>query len=46
MMGDLDSMHDKLLEAYTEIMLLQGIDLEKLAVESGESVQPTGHLKI
>lgn len=46
MMDDLEDMHQQLLEAYKAIMLLQGIDLEKLAAEQGDSAQPAGHLKL
>ncbi|WNO10500.1 hypothetical protein [Teredinibacter sp. KSP-S5-2] len=33
MIDDLEGMHDQLLDAYKALMLTQGIDLEKLAVE-------------
>lgn len=46
MMNDLEVMHDQLLDAYKAVMLLQGIDLEKLAVEQSGSAQPSGHLKL
>jgi hypothetical protein len=46
MMKDLESMHDKLLEAYKAVMLLNGIDLDKLIAEHGNRPQPAGHLPI
>ena len=46
MLGDLNSMHDQLLDAYKAVMLLQGIDLEALATEEGDAPQPAGHLRI
>jgi len=42
MMDDLDSMHSKLLEAYKAVMLLSGVDLDRVVVET----LPTGHLPI
>jgi hypothetical protein len=46
MMQDLASMHDKILEAYKAIMLLSGVDIEKLAEERGDSPYPSEHLPI
>ncbi len=46
MMKDLESMHEKLLEAYKAVMLLSGVDLDKLVAEHGNAPQPTGHLPI
>jgi hypothetical protein len=46
MMKDLESMHDKLLEAYKAVMLLSGVDLDKLVAEQGNVPQPRGHLPI
>ena len=46
MIQDLESMRDKLLEAYKAVMLLSGVDLEKLIAEHGNAPQPTGHLPI
>jgi hypothetical protein len=46
MLEDLESMHDKLLEAYKAVMLLSGVDLDKLVAEHGNAPQPTGHLPI
>jgi hypothetical protein len=46
MINDLNNMHDQLLEAYKAVMLLQGIDLEKIAAEQSDQSQPSGHLKI
>ena len=46
MLDDLEKMHDIILDAYKKLLLLDGIDLEKLA-ENSESVSlPTGHVKI
>lgn len=44
MMQDLESMHDKLLEAYKRLLLLSGIDIEKSLAEGDDAWQPTGHL--
>jgi len=46
MMKDLESMHDKLLEAYKAVMFLSGVDLDKLVEEQGNAPQPIGHLPI
>src|SRR5690606_23732080 len=46
MMKDLESMHDKLLEAYKAVMLLAGVDLDKLVAGQENTLQPTGHLPI
>ncbi len=46
MLKDLESMHDKLLEAYKAVMLVSGVDLDKLVTEHGDAPQPTGHLPI
>ena len=46
MMADLESMHDKLLEAYKAVMLLNGINLDELVAEHGNRPQPVGHLPI
>lgn len=46
MMKDLESMHDRLLEAYKAVMLLSGVDLNMLVAEHGNAPQPTGHLPI
>lgn len=46
MIQDLEAMHEKLLEAYKAVMLLSGVDLDKLVVEHGDSPQPSGHLPI
>jgi len=46
MLKDLESMHDKLLEAYKAVMLLNGIDLDELIAEHGNRPQPAGHLPI
>lgn len=44
MLQDLEAIHDTLLRAYKAVMLLSGIDLDKLAV--GEYTLPTGHVAI
>lgn len=46
MLKDLQSMHEKLTEAYKAVMLLNGTDLDKIAAESGDVQLPTGHLPI
>jgi len=46
MMKDMESMHDKLLEAFKAVMLLSGVDLDKPVAEHGDTPQPTGHLPI
>jgi len=42
MMKDLESIHDTLLDAYKAVMLLSGIDLDKITIAS----QPTNHVPI
>ena len=46
MLRDLETIHEDLLEAYKAVLLLSGVDIEKLAVEYGERLLPTGHLRI
>lgn len=46
MVQELESMHDKLLEAYKAVLLLTGVDLDKLVAEHGNAPQPTVHLRI
>jgi hypothetical protein len=46
MMKDLESMHEKLLDAYKAVLQLLGIDLDKLTLEQGDALQPKGHLPI
>ena len=46
MLRDLEVIHDILLEAYDAVLLLSGVDLEKLVAEHGDSALPTGHLPI
>jgi hypothetical protein len=46
MLEDLDRIHEILLEAYKAVMLLSGIDLEKLVVEQGNTPEPAGHLPL
>lgn len=45
MLGDLEAIHDDLLEAYKAILLLSGVDIEKL-IEMGDTTLPIGHLPI
>ena len=46
MLCDLEAIHEELLEAYKAVLLLSGVDLEKLVAEPGEIPLPTGHLLI
>ena len=46
MLRDLQAIHEDLLEAYKAVLLLSGVDLEKLVREFGDSPLPTGHLPI
>lgn len=46
MLQDLEMVHDKLLNAYKAVMLLSGIDLDKLAAEQGDASHPSIHLPI
>ncbi|MDM0010896.1 hypothetical protein QTH87_00460 [Variovorax sp. J22P168] len=46
MIQDLESMHNKLMEAYKAVMLFSGVDLDKLVADSGNTPQPIGHLPI
>jgi len=46
MLKDLQAMHDKLLEAYKAVMLLNGTDLDKLVAENPDMELPTDHLPI
>ena len=48
MLRDLEAIHEDLLEAYKAVLLLSGIDLEKLVAEQrgGDSAQPIGRLPI
>ena len=46
MLEDLQVMHDKLLEAYKAVMLLNGTDLDKMVSENPEIKLPTDHLPI
>ena len=46
MLCDLEAIHEELLEAYKAVLLLSGLDLEKLVAEPGEIPLPTGHLLI
>ena len=46
MIKDLKFMHEKLLEAYKAVMLLNGTDLDKMIAEEGNIQLPTGHLPI
>jgi hypothetical protein len=38
MLDDLDSMHKTLLDAYKTVMLLQGVDLDRMSVEAAEAL--------
>ena len=46
MLCDLEAIHEELLEAYKAVLLLSGVDLEKLVAEPGEIPLPTGYLPI
>lgn len=46
MLRDLETIHENILEAYKAVLLLSGIDIEKLAVEFPDLPLPTGHLPI
>ena len=46
MLCDLEAIHEELLEAYKTVLLLSGVDLEKLLAEPGEIPLPTGYLPI
>lgn len=46
MMKDLEFMHEKLITAYKAVMLLSGVDLDKLVAEHGDAPLPSGHLPI
>lgn len=46
MLQDLEAIHEKLLEAYKAIILLSGVDLDKLVAELGTASQPADHLPI
>ena len=46
MLRDLEVIHKNLLEAYKAVLLLSGIDLEKLIVEHDDNALPLGHLPI
>jgi hypothetical protein len=38
MLDDLESMHETLLSAYKTVMLLQGVDLDKMSVDAAEAL--------
>ena len=46
MLCDLEAIHEELLEAYKAVLLLSGVDLEKLVTEPGGLPLPTGYLPI
>jgi hypothetical protein len=46
MLQDLESMHEKLLAAYRAVLLLSGIDIDKVGAELSGVAQPTVHLPI
>jgi hypothetical protein len=44
MMQDLEAIHEAILEAYKQLMLLEGIDLDALA--DGPLILPSAHVRI
>ena len=46
MLRDLQAIHEDLLEAYKAVLLLSGVDLEKLVADQGNRALPIGHLPI
>ena len=44
MLCDLEAIHEELFEAYKAVLLLSGVDLEKLVTELGGIPLPTGYL--
>ena len=46
MLRDLETIHETILEAYRAVLILEGVDIEKLAAEDGDRIQPTGYLPI
>ena len=46
MLSDLEAIHKNLLDAYKAVLLLSGVDLEKLVAAQGDGALPSGHLAI
>ena len=46
MLRDLDTLHRSLMEAYKAVLLLSGVDLDRLVAEEGHAAQPAGHLRV
>jgi hypothetical protein len=46
MLRDLYDIHERILTAYKAVMLISGVDLEKLAAEDRDIPQPTRHLPL
>ena len=46
MLRDLEAIHESLLNAYKAVLLLSGVDVEKLVADHGDSALPSGHLPI
>ena len=46
MLSDLEAIHKNLLDAYKAVLLLAGVDLEKLVAAQGDGALPSGHLAI
>ena len=44
MLRDLEAIHEELLGAYKAVLLLSGVDLERLVAEQGDRALPNGHL--
>ena len=44
MLRDLEAIHEDLLDAYKAVLLLSGVDLERLVADHGDSALPSGHL--
>ena len=45
MLRDLEAIHETLLDAYKAVLLLSGVDLDRVA-DQGDGALPTGHLPI
>ena len=46
MLSDLEAIHENLLDAYKAVLLLSGVDLEKLVAAQGDGALPSRHLAI
>ena len=44
MLSDLEAIHENLLDAFKAVMLLSGVDLEKLVAAQGDGALPSRHL--